>query len=327
MSQLSNRLVFDNSRNLLKEVAQFGVFRSFTLCEHQSCSSSFFVGNLGAAVDRKPLSISRDRFYAKLSFSKKAFSSCVARNDVTIPEIEDREATKSTVIQELDNQTHHNGHTSFQLMIETKEIEEDKIGKWEGESSVNQIIHPRRIAFDYGFQARFLRKGPTVPRNVFKLAFENFGREWTELRRSYLFAELEQINMSKFEGLPLELVSIYLRRVFIIFLRSFDKLLQLYDGLPELKPEALEMDEEKEELRQSLKKLTLSNEAVWERERSRPPVEAPWWIMVPYYVLCVMLDGIFKDRPIQRFWFLETVARMPYFSYISMLHLYETLGW
>ena len=33
-------------------------------------------------------------------------------------------------------------------------------------------------------------------------------------------------------------------------------------------------------------------------------------------------------RPeLQRFWFLETVARMPYFSYISMLHLYESLGW
>jgi ubiquinol oxidase len=31
--------------------------------------------------------------------------------------------------------------------------------------------------------------------------------------------------------------------------------------------------------------------------------------------------------PPQRFWFLETVARMPYFSYISMLHLYESLGW
>jgi ubiquinol oxidase len=29
----------------------------------------------------------------------------------------------------------------------------------------------------------------------------------------------------------------------------------------------------------------------------------------------------------QRFWFLETVARMPYFSYITMLTLYESLGW
>ena len=29
----------------------------------------------------------------------------------------------------------------------------------------------------------------------------------------------------------------------------------------------------------------------------------------------------------RRFWVLEVVARMPYFSYISMLHLYESLGW
>jgi ubiquinol oxidase len=35
---------------------------------------------------------------------------------------------------------------------------------------------------------------------------------------------------------------------------------------------------------------------------------------------------MYEGRPIQRFWLLETVARMPYFSYLSMLHLYETLG-
>lgn len=44
-------------------------------------------------------------------------------------------------------------------------------------------------------------------------------------------------------------------------------------------------------------------------------------------VLTVPPDVIFEDRPIQRFWFLETVARMPYFSYLSMLHFLETLGW
>ena len=44
-------------------------------------------------------------------------------------------------------------------------------------------------------------------------------------------------------------------------------------------------------------------------------------------MLCAFLDAWFEDRPIARFWFLETVARMPYFAYISMLHLYETLGW
>jgi len=36
---------------------------------------------------------------------------------------------------------------------------------------------------------------------------------------------------------------------------------------------------------------------------------------------------MFKDSYVfSRFFLLETVARMPYFSYITMLHLYETLG-
>eukprot|EP00953_Heterococcus_sp_UTEX-ZZ885_P001304 1215-Heterococcus_DN1.PRE.2 len=44
---------------------------------------------------------------------------------------------------------------------------------------------------------------------------------------------------------------------------------------------------------------------------------------------CLLADNrdvMYEGRPIQRFWLLETVARMPYFSYLSMLHLYETLG-
>ena len=32
-------------------------------------------------------------------------------------------------------------------------------------------------------------------------------------------------------------------------------------------------------------------------------------------------------RSYARFYALETIARMPYFSYLSILHLYETLGW
>jgi ubiquinol oxidase len=31
--------------------------------------------------------------------------------------------------------------------------------------------------------------------------------------------------------------------------------------------------------------------------------------------------------PCKRFAALETIARVPYFSYTSVLHLYETLGW
>jgi len=33
-----------------------------------------------------------------------------------------------------------------------------------------------------------------------------------------------------------------------------------------------------------------------------------------------------EDRAYARFYALETIARMPYFSYLSILHLYETLG-
>lgn len=41
----------------------------------------------------------------------------------------------------------------------------------------------------------------------------------------------------------------------------------------------------------------------------------------------VLLPGRTVDRAYARFYALETIARMPYFSYLSVLHLYETLGW
>ena len=40
----------------------------------------------------------------------------------------------------------------------------------------------------------------------------------------------------------------------------------------------------------------------------------------------VLLPGKTVDRAYARFFALETIARMPYFSYLSVLHLYETLG-
>ena len=81
------------------------------------------------------------------------------------------------------------------------------------------------------------------------------------------------------------------------------------------------------ELQAQLSTLTLNSTAIWEREESRGPIIAPLIIKAPYYVLTFLLDGIFEGRnPFQRFFLLETVARMPYFSYITMLHLYETLG-
>ena len=42
--------------------------------------------------------------------------------------------------------------------------------------------------------------------------------------------------------------------------------------------------------------------------------------------LVFVIDKLYKKRPYARFYVLETVARVPYFSYLSVLHLYETLG-
>eukprot|EP00978_Attheya_sp_CCMP212_P016482 scaffold43225_cov59-Attheya_sp.AAC.2 len=43
-------------------------------------------------------------------------------------------------------------------------------------------------------------------------------------------------------------------------------------------------------------------------------------------VFDILFAGDSLDRSYARFYALETIARMPYFSYLSVLHLYETLG-
>jgi ubiquinol oxidase len=43
--------------------------------------------------------------------------------------------------------------------------------------------------------------------------------------------------------------------------------------------------------------------------------------------LVLTTDFLYRDRPYARFYVLETIARVPYFAYLSVLHLYETLGW
>ena len=39
-----------------------------------------------------------------------------------------------------------------------------------------------------------------------------------------------------------------------------------------------------------------------------------------------IIDFIYRGLPIQRFWVLETIARAPYFAFLSVLHLKESLG-
>ena len=49
-----------------------------------------------------------------------------------------------------------------------------------------------------------------------------------------------------------------------------------------------------------------------------------------YGIKSAIFDTFFAEQTIERafarFWTLETIARMPYFSYLSALHLYETIG-
>ena len=75
----------------------------------------------------------------------------------------------------------------------------------------------------------------------------------------------------------------------------------------------------------------LSAESVANREREREEQQkeqkTSWFVNFVYKAMCACLDIRFKDRPIPRFWVLETVARMPYFAYTSCLHLLSTLGW
>lgn len=40
-----------------------------------------------------------------------------------------------------------------------------------------------------------------------------------------------------------------------------------------------------------------------------------------------ILDVLYHDRDYARFFVLETIARVPYFAFMSMLHMYETFGW
>lgn len=44
-------------------------------------------------------------------------------------------------------------------------------------------------------------------------------------------------------------------------------------------------------------------------------------------VLVFVMNVLYRNQPYPRFYVLETVARVPYFAYLSVLHLYETIGW
>ncbi|GFR44103.1 hypothetical protein Agub_g5265 [Astrephomene gubernaculifera] len=202
---------------------------------------------------------------------------------------------------------------------------------------------------DYGFRtgaSRMYDKDADgrIPVSAFKLAWSNFQSELRALRQSFRFDDFATVSEANPPRGALGRAAYGLGQAVVDGLGALDRALEKGQVLEPLRPRPMTVDMSGEEggegsklinecrlIRSKLKQLKLSNRAVTEREHARERagkgVKTPWFILAVYKSLCVLLDVLFNNRPIQRFWFLETVARMPYFSYISMLHLYESFGW
>ncbi|KAI8468912.1 MAG: alternative oxidase-domain-containing protein [Monoraphidium minutum] len=195
---------------------------------------------------------------------------------------------------------------------------------------------------DYGFRAGAGRlyqdRYGEVPGGILDMASANFKHELSALRSSFRFNEYDPL-LAANTGVVGKVLAGPSRAV-IGGLKSLDLWLESNKLLPKLERPLMDaamagedggMSEECKEIREKLAQLKLNDDDVWAREKARIArgegvVPAPWWIKVPFWLLCVILDQLFANRPIQRFWVLETVARIPYFSAISLLHLYESLG-
>ena len=120
----------------------------------------------------------RARLKVGIGAQKLSWRICASGGDGGGPSLHEQgvmagiEAKKSREEEEENGVFSANGGIS----VQEREIEGGEV-HLEMEK-VDGVLRPKRVAFDYGFQAKFLRTGPSVPRNVIRLAFENFGREW-----------------------------------------------------------------------------------------------------------------------------------------------------
>lgn len=201
----------------------------------------------------------------------------------------------------------------------------------------------RVMCCDYGFRSGAMRvwgeEGARVPSSIVSLAITNFKKEWRALRESVRNDEFHVIGEARSQsprhGNLLHGAATMLGDKIVRSLGSADKGLQDKGLLPPLEGDVAAAADARAarvsaaciDIRSKLEQLTLNDAAVIAREKKRPPVQAAWPIRLAFNALCWLLDAVYEGRPIQRFWVLETVARIPYFSYISMLHLYESLGW
>lgn len=200
------------------------------------------------------------------------------------------------------------------------------------------------MAADYGFRSGagrlYQSDYGTVPRSVWALALANFSRELEGLRRGVRYDEVKTVASSKKQNIVTK-TSLAVNEVLRKQLLKVDSWLEEKGVLKSLDDSSAQMvpfdardpslSEEQRDVLQKVKLLKLDDKKVSAREMRRHKegrdVDASLFVRIPYSTLCWVLDAIYEGRPIQRFWFLENVARMPYFAFLSLLHLYESLGW
>ncbi|KAG2495749.1 hypothetical protein HYH03_006346 [Edaphochlamys debaryana] len=187
---------------------------------------------------------------------------------------------------------------------------------------------------DYGFRSGsgrlYQESYGEVPKDVWQLAKDNFRHEFVQMRRSTRYPPTDLVPPSNPIAKALYAASGAVASGF----GSLDKALEEAKVLAPLEPpptlSALETKEFKQ-IRATLDTLQLDAADVTAVEQRRiaaagGDMQSPLWVKLPFYALCWVLDVVYDKKPIEKFWVLETVARIPYFAYISILHLYESLG-
>lgn len=196
------------------------------------------------------------------------------------------------------------------------------------------IIQP--MCADYGFRSGsgrlYSEHYGETPGSFFELAKSNFQQELVQLRQFTRFNN----GIEEDEGEQSNLVQKAIHAMggaAISLFSSIDVALEKAGVLSELSEPKKKMGTDTaswKEIRAKLAKLKLDNNAVVRMEKERVSrdgdIDTPLWVKAPFTALCWTLDILYENKPIPKFWVLETVARIPYFSYISILHLYESVG-
>ncbi|KAF5834560.1 hypothetical protein DUNSADRAFT_8727 [Dunaliella salina] len=170
---------------------------------------------------------------------------------------------------------------------------------------------------DYGYRSGVGRMyhsaDGSIPVSGFELAWDNFRAELASLRRSMRGDEYAGVSRrnppQSLPGKALSALGGLAVQGFAALDRTLEgaKLLPKLEAAPEspdvIDPNTGEVNSECRKIRQKLQQLTLSNKAVAEREHTRErsggKVETTWYIRLLYDAVCLMLDVVYNNRPLQ----------------------------